>query len=244
MLKTILVDDEPNAIENLQLDLEPFSKNIHIIATFNDPIAAIDYMNTTHFDLLFLDIEMPEIDGFGLLQQIKHTHFDVVITTAYSNYAIKAFKHNAIDYLLKPIDTNELAICIAKIHAKTSKQHNVEALLQSLNTIASQKKIIFKHNGQLLFYEQDDISHVISDGNYSFIHFCNGKKLHITKKLKEVETLLFPEYYMRVHNSYIVNLNRIKSYIYTDNYIVLKDERKVPVSKSYKEVLLEKIKCF
>lgn len=242
MLKTIIVDDEINAVESLKLDLEAY-KNIQILATFNDPIAAVQYMNTTAFDLLFLDIEMPEMDGFTVLQNVSNSQFNVVITTAYNNYAIKAFKYNAIDYLLKPIDTDELSLCIEKLKTKTASQHNLEALLLSLNTLNGNKKIILKNQGELLFYEQDAISHVISDGNYCFVHFCDGKPLHITKKLKEMDAILFPEHYMRVHNSYIINLNRIKRFIYAENYIVLKDEKKIPVSKSYKDVLLEKIAC-
>lgn len=115
MINAILIDDELNALKNLQWEIERFCPNIKIIDSFVDPLEAVSAMNYLKPDCVFLDIEMPEMDGFQLLSKLNYRNFDLIITTAYDNYAIKAFKEHAIDYLLKPIDSDDLTRSVAKI---------------------------------------------------------------------------------------------------------------------------------
>lgn len=243
MLKAIIIDDEPNAIENLQWELRAYKDDIEILESFINPINSIDYIHKNAFDILFLDIEMPQLDGFQLLQKINLQNIYVVITTAYNSYAIKAFKHNVIDYLLKPIDEEDLRDTILKItdHYNRNFTSNFEKILTELNNISSQKKIILKNQGKLLFYNSDEISHAISDGNYTNIYFSNGTKLMLTKKLKEIETILFDKVFLRVHNSYIINTTKITSFIIAEHYLILEKNIKIPVSKAYKDILMNKL---
>lgn len=241
MIKCIVIDDEPNAIENLVIELE-IHKTIHILKTFLNAKEALNYLNNNIVDLVFLDIEMPFMNGFQLLQEVDLQNFDVVITTAYNNYAIKAFKHNAIDYLLKPINSEELAVTVEKINSRfLTSQKNASSILLALNELASPKKIAFKNNGKLMFFEPNEISHVISDGNYSKVFLSNKETLYLTKKIKEIEELLPNHLFLRVHNSYIINIQKIKSFVVADNFIILKNNINIPVSKTYKSILLTKI---
>jgi len=245
MLKAIIIDDEPKAIESLSWELDNFNKEIAVIATFNDPKKGISFLSENTIDCLFLDIEMPTMDGFQLLEKLDNKNFAVVITTAYNEYAIKAIKNEAIDYLLKPIDSDELEQTLKKIiKYKQNNTNTVEILektLTSFNQKLNQRKITINTDGKLIFLNPDDILFVASSGNYSTIHTSNDKKIVVTKKLKEIEALLPSDVFFRVHNSYIISLTKIKEFIKTDGYVVLDNNHKVPVSRQRKSTFLNKL---
>ncbi len=245
MLKAIIIDDEPKAIESLSWELDNFKKEIAVIATFNDPKKGISFLSENTIDCLFLDIEMPTMDGFQLLEKLDNKNFAVVITTAYNEYAIKAIKNEAIDYLLKPIDSDELEQTLKKIiKYKQNNTNTVEILektLTSFNQKLNQRKITINTDGKLIFLNPDDILFVASSGNYSTIHTSNDKKIVVTKKLKEIEALLPSDVFFRVHNSYIISLTKIKEFIKTDGYVVLDNNHKVPVSRQRKSTFLNKL---
>ncbi|SDB59413.1 two component transcriptional regulator, LytTR family [Flavobacteriaceae bacterium MAR_2010_188] len=244
MIKAVIVDDESKAIQSLSWELGNFSDDIKIIKTFTNPEEAIIYLNKNQPDCLFLDIQMPTMDGFSFLDKLKNKEFAIVITTAYNEYAIKALKHDAIDYLVKPIDSDDLQETIEKIKKfrKRNNQHTeIEELLLGFNAQLVQKKIIINTDGKLLFLLPDEITYVESDGNYSTIHLENNQKLVITKKLKEVDKVLPTNSFFRIHNSFIVNLNKIKEYIKTDGYVVLQNNQKIPVARQRKSDFLEKL---
>jgi len=245
MLKAIIIDDEPKAIESLSWELDNFNKEIAVIATFNDPKKGISFLTENSIDCLFLDIEMPTMDGFQLLEKLDNKNFAVVITTAYNEYAIKAIKNEAIDYLLKPIDSDELEQTLKKIikykHINTNTVEILEKTLTSFNQKLNQRKITINTDGKLIFLNPDDILFVASSGNYSTIHTSNDKKIVVTKKLKEIEALLPSDVFFRVHNSYIISLTKIKEFIKTDGYVVLDNNHKVPVSRQRKSTFLNKL---
>jgi len=245
MLKAIIIDDEPKAIESLSWELDNFKKEIAVIATFNDPKKGISFLTENSIDCLFLDIEMPTMDGFQLLEKLDNKNFAVVITTAYNEYAIKAIKNEAIDYLLKPIDSDELEQTLKKIikykHINTNTVEILEKTLTSFNQKLNQRKITINTDGKLIFLNPDDILFVASSGNYSTIHTSNDKKIVVTKKLKEIEALLPSDVFFRVHNSYIISLTKIKEFIKTDGYVVLDNNHKVPVSRQRKSTFLNKL---
>ena len=144
MIKAVIVDDEPKAIQSLSWELTTFSSEIEIIKTFSNPEDAIEYLDNHSLDCLFLDIQMPTMDGFQFLERLSNTDFAVVITTAYNEYAIKALKHEAIDYLLKPIDSDDLQDTIAKIKKHNSRLVNsskIEEVLLNFNSKFDKKKI-------------------------------------------------------------------------------------------------------
>lgn len=244
MLKAIIIDDEPKAIQGLNWELSNFSDELEVIATFTDPEKALGYIKNTDFDCLFLDVEMPTMDGFQFIEKLEKKDFSIVITTAYNEYAIKAFKKEAIDYLLKPIDIDDLKETISKIKKYNSRFFNTdkfERILINFNDRLNHKKITINTDGKLVFLEPDDILYAESDGNYATLFLLENKKIVLTKKLKEVEELLPKNHFFRIHNSYVVNLNKIKEFIKTDAYVVLDNNKKIPVSRQRKSDFLDKL---
>lgn len=247
MIRAVIVDDELKAIQSLTWELSNFGDEIEILTSFTEPEEAIAYLNTSGApmpDCLFLDIQMPTMDGFKFLEKIRNKDFAIIITTAYNEYAIKALKHEAIDYLLKPIDSDDLKDTIKKIQKHVSKQFNslrIEEALSNFNAKFDQKKITINTDGKLIFLNADDVVFVESDGNYSTIVTKDGQKLLITKKLKEVNDILPEHYFFRIHNSYIINLNKIKEFIKNEGYVVMESNHKIPVARQRKSDFLEKI---
>ena len=244
MIEAVLVDDEEKALQSLSWELTNFSDEIDVVASFTDPFEALGYLEYNTPDCLFLDIEMPTMDGFQFIQKLKNKEFPVVITTAYNQYAIKALKNEAIDYLLKPIDSDDLKDTIVKIkkfNAKTYTAEKLEKLLLNFNSNSIHKKVTFNTDGKLLFLETDDILYAESDGNYSTIYLSDGQKIVLTKKLKEVNELLPSDSFFRIHNSYIINLSKIKEFLKTDGYVVLSSNHKIPVSRQKKSDFLDLI---
>lgn len=242
MLQAVIVDDEIKALQSLTWELTNFSEEINVIASFTNPIEALEYLGKNTPDCLFLDIEMPTMDGFQFIQKLTNKNFPVVITTAYNQYALKALKNEALDYLLKPIDTDDLEETILKIKKFNAKYFSVEKLemaLLNFNSKSTQKRITLNTDGKLLFLENDEILYAESDGNYSTIFLSDGQKIVLTKKLKEVNQLLPSDSFFRIHNSYIINLNKIKEFLKTDGYVVLKSNHKIPVSRQKKSDFLD-----
>ncbi|WP_179351161.1 LytR/AlgR family response regulator transcription factor [Winogradskyella vidalii] len=244
MLKAVIVDDEPKAIQSLVWELSNFNQEIEVMASFSNPDEALEYLDKHTPDCLFLDVQMPTIGGFQFLEQLKTIDFAVVITTAYDEYAIKALKHEAIDYLLKPIDSDDMRDCISKIkkhNDRTVNSEKLERMLTNFNSQFDKKKITLNTDGKLLFLDVDDIVYIESDGNYSTLYLQNKKKIVLTKKLKEVNAILPEHYFFRIHNSYIINLNKIKAFIKNEGYVVMDSGQKIPVARQRKSDFLEKL---
>lgn len=244
MLKAVIVDDEPKAIQSLIWELSNFKKDIEVTASFTNPDDALIYLENNSPDCLFLDVQMPTIGGFQFLEQLKNIDFAVIITTAYDEYAIKALKHEAIDYLLKPIDSDDLKDCIEKIKKYNDRNINskkLERVLTNFNSQFDKKRITINTDGKLLFLDVDDIIYIASDGNYSTLFLQDQKKIVITKKLKEVNAILPEHYFFRIHNSYIINLNKIKAFIKNEGYVIMDSNDKIPVARQRKSDFLEKL---
>lgn len=242
MIEAVIVDDEIKALQSLSWELTNFSDEIHVEASFTDPFEALTYLEHNTPDCLFLDIEMPTMDGFQFIQKLKNKDFPVVITTAYNQYAIKALKNEAIDYLLKPIDTDDLKDTITKIKKFNARHYTadkLEKILLNFNTNSIHRKITFNTDGKLIFLEANDILYVESDGNYSTVYLTDGQKIVLTRKLKEVHELLPSETFFRIHNSYVINLTKIKEFLKTDGYVVLSSNHKIPVSRQKKSGFLD-----
>ena len=184
---------------------------------------------------------MPEMDGFEMLEMLKFRNFDLIITSAYDNYAIKAFRQHAMDYLLKPVDSDDLVESIERIRA--NKQKNV--LGSELKNLfeewreTTDKRLALPMAGKTLYIDRNDILFCKSDGNYTEIYFENGEKEVFSKRLKELEDMLGHGFF-RVHNSYVTRLSAIKEFVSQDGqYLVLLDGTNVPVSRSKKGELLD-----
>jgi two-component system LytT family response regulator len=247
MIKAILIDDEKDAIESLTWEINQFCDNIEIIDSFTNPEEAISAINYLKPECVFLDIEMPEMDGFQLLSQLKFRDFDLVITTAYDNYAIQAFKESAIDYLLKPIDSDDLQKVTKKILKNKNKNSLGVELKSALDSILKTQnktvnKIALPLNGKTVFIKLDDVYYCKSDGNYTTIFLKNDEKYLLSKKIKDIDALFNSKQIIRVHQSYLVNINYIKEYVKNDGYyLVLENRVTIPVSKANRTYLQKMI---
>ena len=190
-MNAILVDDEVHCTESLAILLAKYCPEVTILGKYNKAVEALDALQTTPCDLLFLDIEMPVYNGFELLNRINNPRFEVVFTTAYDQFAVKAFKYSAFDYLLKPIDAEELSTCVKKL---SEKQHQANwqeqmGLLKNLlnNSLHRPQKLALPTNGGVEFVNIADIIRCESDSNYTRIHLVGRPLILICKTLKEVE---------------------------------------------------------
>ncbi|WP_072348225.1 LytR/AlgR family response regulator transcription factor [Flavobacteriaceae bacterium A100] len=246
MLKAVIVDDEPKAIQSLSWELSHFKKEIEIVETFTIPEEAIAYLNNSEktLDCLFLDIQMPTMDGFQFLDKIKNKDFSVVITTAYDEYAIKAIKHEAIDYLLKPIDSDDLSSTINKlknINTKIVNYDKLEELFSKFNEDNNKQKITINTDGKLIFLSVDEIIFIEAEGNYCTIHLFESDAMVVTKKIKELAALLPEKMFFRIHNSYIINLYKVKEFIKTEGYVIMQSEHRIPVARQRKLDFLNRL---
>ena len=241
MIKAIIVDDEFSAIKSLKWEIEKFCEGIEVINFYTEPRKAIEGINLLQPDCVFLDIEMPEMDGFQVLRHLHFKDFELVFTTAYDNYAIKAFKQDALDYLLKPIDSDDLVLAVEKIKQKKEKNSLGNELKKVLDHMKKDglHKIPLSFSTKTIYVEPEEIIYCKSDGNYTEIYLKNGKKEVVSKKLKDVETLISEPLFLRVHNSFLVNMRYLKEFIKTDgSYLVLENGASIPVSRTKKADLL------
>ena len=242
MLKTVLVDDEVNALEALEWKLKRYIDDIQIIKC-NSPVKAIETIEKERPDLVFLDIEMPEMDGFTMLQQLSFRSFDLIFTTAHDEFALKAIKVSAIDYLLKPVDKDELITAVDKVLA-SRKGNQLENKLHSLFSNLNEKndKISISADGKIYVLDRDQVVMLKSDKSYTTIFLDNDKEIVVSKTLKEVEKKFdFPEFY-RVHNSYLINMNHVKEYLKSmGGELVMSNGMSASISRNKKNELLEKL---
>lgn len=247
MIDLILIDDEPSAIKSLKWEIENFCENVNIVDSFVNPLLAVAYLQKNKVDCVFLDIEMPEMDGFQFLAMFPERSFDVVITTAYDQYAIKAIKERALDYLLKPIDSDDLKACLDQIEKNKKSRLVDDKLEKSLEKLInassrqSGQKISISNDGKIIFLSPDDIVYCESDGNYCTIFLENRDKIVIIQKLKFMEEKLSGFRFFRIHNSYLINLSKVKEFHKTDEYVILSNAVKIPVSRNRKSTFLDKI---
>lgn len=240
MITAIIVDDEYNAIKNLKWEIERFCSDVKVVDDFTDPIEAISAINYLKPDCVFLDIEMPEMDGFELLDNLKYRNFDLIITSAYDNYAINAFREHAVDYLLKPVDSDDLVEAVERIKANKNKNALGRELKGLFNdwTSMGKNKIALSMAGKTLLVDRNTILYCKSDGNYTEVFFEDGKREVFSKRLKDLEEVLGQGFF-RVHNSYLAKISAITEIVTQDGqYLVLADGSNIPVSRSKKSELL------
>lgn len=244
MLKTYLIDDEANCTDVLRVLLQKYCPYVQVAGIFNDPEEALAAIRQSPPELVLLDIEMPLLNGFELLRQCGPMAFKLIFTTAYDQYAVKAFKFHALDYLLKPIDRQELAAAVERArNATTATQWNqVEAAWHTRNHPAPDR-IALPVGFELIMIEISDLLYCESDGSYvSFFIQGQPKPVTVSKSLREVEELLNNPLFFRVHNSYLVNLRHISKILRTDGGgVVMRNQQALPVSRTKKAELMQLI---
>jgi two-component system LytT family response regulator len=244
MLNCIIVDDEVNCAETLQLALGRYCKSVHVISVINNSLKAEEEIRKHKPDIVFMDIEMPHLTGFDVLAKTTDVPFSVIFTTAYDHYALKAIKHNALDYLLKPIDMDELITAVKRVEEKAKpavpEMSKIETFLSQLVRENNLQKLAVPSMEGIIYLEIDSIIRISADRNYSDIHLVNAKKITSSKTLKEYEQALAGHHFFRVHNTHLVNLKFITKYIKgVGGTLVMSDGANIEVSRDKKKELLE-----
>jgi len=245
-IRAAIVDDEAKCRSVLEKQLELFCPEVSVIASFGNPLDAISGVKEIQPDLVFLDIEMPEMNGFEFLQQFETLSFDVVFTTAFDEYALKAFQVHAVDYLLKPIGEEELISAVRQVSGRKSKPLNQEVIMhlfKSMQKTGKSKKVAIPTVEGLEFIDRDKIIRCQSSGNYTKILVDNRSELMVSKTLKVIEDLICdPIVFVRCHAAHLVNLNYVAKYIKgAGGHLVMDDGVVIPVSKSRKENVINSL---
>jgi len=238
-INAIIVDDEVNNRENLRLALGSYCQEVNIVGEADSAISALDVIKAEQPDLVFLDIAMPLGDGFQLLESLDKIDFDIIFVTAYNQYAIRAIKFCAIDYLLKPIDALELKQAVNRVMANQKKKEQQQKLALLLsNRLEIPQKIALPQSDHVEFVEVADIIRCKGEKNYTWFYLQDGRKLLVSQTLKEYVELLADAHFFRVHQSHLINLQQIKKYSRRDGgYVVMTDEETIPVARNRKETL-------
>jgi len=244
MLKAIIIDDELKGRIALRQKILDYCKGVQIMGEAENGEQGLLLIENHHPDIIFLDIEMPRMNGFDMLRKVRDKNFHIIFTTAYDQYAITAIKYSAFDYLLKPIDIEELKSAIVRIRNQPLNQteKKLEALEQNFGSKKIFNKIAVPTMQGLLFFDISTIIHLEAQSNYTILHFTNHPKLTASKTLKEFEELLPEDIFFRTHHSHIINLNFIKRYLKGDGgQIEMQNGNYVDVSRRKKEEFLKLI---
>jgi len=246
MIKAVIIDDEKDSIDTLKWKLENYCPNVNVAASFQVPSEGISYLKQSPPDLLFLDIEMPMLTGFDVLEELgRDISFDIIFTTAYDNFGIQAVKFSALDYLLKPVQNKELKEAIDKHLKRTHQKIPSQQIDLLLNNVKAERKgkrgrIALASKESIEFVDPHEIIVCEANSNYTNVYLAEGRKRVISKTLKEFEEMLVQFDFFRPHNSHLINLARVKEFIRGDGgYLVMENKMTVPVSKNRREELLQ-----
>ncbi len=241
-MKAVVIDDIKDARSGLIKDLQANCPNVKIEGEAEGVVSGAKLIKSANPDLIFLDIRMEDGNGFDLLELIDRENYKVIFTTGADEYAIKAFKYSAIDYLLKPIDVEELVQAVEK--ASDMNINQLEVFNEHIEN-TSVKRIALHSLEKIHIIEVDNVIRCESNGNYTLFFLKSGEQILVTRTLKEFDELLSPLDFLRVHQSHLINMNQIKEFNKTDGgYIVTKDGGQIPVSTRKRSVLMERIEKF
>lgn len=249
MLRAVVIDDIETIRKKNTAIIKATCPTISIIGQADSVASGVELIKQVSPDLVFLDVEMPDGTGFDLLQQLKPISFKVIFITGYEDFAIKAFRFSAIDYLLKPLDAEELAEAVKKAEDSLTKEVfdlKLNNLFANLERPKNLQNLILKTADRIYSVNIQDVVHCESDKNYTTFHFINAPKLIVSTNLKEYETLLAPYNFFRTHQSHLINMAYFDHFIKSEggNTIVMKNKTAIPLSVRKKEeflVLLENL---
>lgn len=242
MLKAVIVDDELDAIESVKLLLNENFPDIEIVATAQSVCDAEVVISASNPDIVFLDIEMPDGNGFDVLERLANHDFSVIFITAYNQYAIKAFKYSAIDYILKPIDITDFVNAVDKARSTEGLTPRVEdkinVLLENING-NKPEKIALSTSESIEFVKISEIIQIEAEGSYSTLKFVDQTELVVSKNLGEFESLLEDHPFYRPHQSHLINLQHVKKVTRMGNEIVMDDGSVAFLSRRKKNQFME-----
>ncbi len=240
MIRTIIIEDEPMSRDMLTLMLKRYSADIEIIDTCSNPTDGIESIAKHQPDLVFLDIQMPKMNGFDMLKKIGRINFEVIFTTAFDQYAINAIRISALDYLLKPVDDEDLAIAIEKCKQRLMHKNPTQQFENLFNNLTNKnpldKTIALSATDGISFIKMSDILRVEANGRYAKFYLLNKETILVSKTLGDFEEVLSANQFFRIHDSAIINLNHIKKYIRGDGgTVILSDNTELDVARRRKE---------
>jgi two-component system LytT family response regulator len=243
MIKAFIVDDEPELVELDKVLLEKHFDDIQIIGSCGTVAEAVDFINEYKPQLLMLDIRLSDGTGFNILQKIKPYNYALIFITAYNEFAIKAIKFSAIDYILKPIDENEFRAAVNRALSSINDKAlhgQVQTFFNYYERKTQTRRIVLKTTEAINIVDVGDITHCRSESNYTTFYMTDGKKIMVSRVLKEYEDLLSEYGFFRPHHSFLVNLNHVTKLDKTDGgFLILKDGVEVPVSLRRKKRLMQ-----
>lgn len=244
-MKTIVVEDELNNLNLLSHFLKKYCPEVDLVASCQTKDEGVELVNQLNPDLLFLDIVLEENTAFELLEEIEHKDVNVIFVTAFDEYALKAFRYHAVDYLLKPLQIDELVDAVKRVKEQDPKSNflngDPKALSESLKSMGN-KYVIVSNIDKVSFVKNEEILYCKSSGRYTEFFLTGGRKLLASKSLGEYESLLNPRFFFRIHKSYIVNLDKISNINKkAGNYCELKDGSYLPISRRRMESLIQYI---
>ncbi|MDF1699222.1 MAG: LytTR family DNA-binding domain-containing protein [Saprospiraceae bacterium] len=241
-LRAIIIDDEERSITSLKWELDAFKERVEVIATCTDSTRAKALILKLDPDVVFLDIEMPLLNGIDLIRSFDKVPCSVIFTTAYDQFAVSAFEISAVDYLLKPVDKDDLNRALLKLEQIFDNQqleNKFNTLFENINT-TSFKKVVLPVLEGFQFVNVEDIIRCEASGNYTHIHLLKGETLLISKPLKEIELLIADPSFCRVHQSHVVNLRYISKYRKgKGGSLTLDDDTVIPVSRGKRDDFLD-----
>ncbi|TRZ46243.1 LytR/AlgR family response regulator transcription factor [Robertkochia solimangrovi] len=246
MIKALIIDDEIHCIEELQLLLKSFGNTVQVAGFAQTVGEGIDLIGKVQPDLIFLDIQIGDSTGFELIERVSLGSMNVIFTTAYDTYALQAFRFSALDYLLKPIETESLKRALDKHEREISSKYleqKLDILMHNLTRVNSNKRITIPTSEGYEFVEISGIIRCQADVNYTDIYLDSGKKITVSKTLKSFEEMLVDEQFFRVHYSHLINLKKIKKYVKgKGGYVIMEDKSIIEVSTRRKEEFLAQLK--
>lgn len=245
MIRAIIIDDELHCIASLAEDLARNCGNVEVVEKCTSAKTGILTIKKLKPELIFLDVEMPWMNGFEMLELLDHIDFCIIFTTAYDKFAARAFRISAVDYLLKPIDATDLKTAVRKAEEKILASVgtvNIQNLLHNIRQPEQQQKIALPNRDGYEFAQVTSILYCTAEGAYTRVVLTDKRSLLISKTLGDIEEMLPPEIFIRIHHSTIANVNAITHYIRTDGgYVVMNTNEKLMVSKARKETLLQRL---
>lgn len=245
-LKAIIIDDEASSRNSLRQKLYAHCPDVEIIAECENGESGINILGKTETDIVFLDVEMPRMNGFTMLQQLSKRNFEVIFTTAYDHYAIRAIRFSALDYLVKPIEVEDLKICVDVVRKKKDKpmvNERLETLMHNLmNEKTQETRIAIPSQEGLQFIDLIEIIYLQAKSNYTIIYLQN-EKITVSKTLKDFEDLLPSMIFLRINHSVIINKDRIKKYIRGEGgQVIMSNGQTLGVSRRKKDEFLHTIR--
>ena len=252
MLTAIIIDDESSSRSALRQKLKNHCTDVTVIAECENGEDAIKSIEEKNPDIIFLDVEMPRMNGFTMLQQLRNRHFELIFVTAYDHYAIKAIKFSALDYLVKPVEINDLKAAVEKAVKKSlsavagnqvTGNDRIELLLQNLmNEKKEHQRIAIPSMEGLQFINIDDIIYLEAQNNYTVFYLKEGYKVTVSKTLKDFEELLPASIFLRIHHAYLINKNQVLKYIKGEGgQVLMKNNITLDISRRKKEEFLKAI---